>query len=385
MRSYARLSLSLAAVPLVILCTPFANAQSWSLSGNALGGNPSFLGTTDNNPLVIETNASEAMRVDASGKIGVGTNNPQSKLDIVSGGNFDSPQVSIQQTVVSEFARLRFNSFALDTGGTPIPLLPWDIAVGQGAMNFFVAGGAGNIISLNKNGNVGVGTTRPLNKLHVVGDGITVEAPCTEQGCIFSGVSLSSDGVLFASGNGDSLTLKGTEGVFVDSDLQVNARATMNQDLRVNARATVNVLQITGGSDLAEPFEIAGPVPPKPGIVLAIDPDHPGQLRVAAKAYDRTVSGVVSGANGIHAGVTMKQEGMAGTGSVAVSLSGRVYCWADSSYGPIEAGDLLTTSNTPGYAMKVSDFTRANGAIIGKAMTSLPKGQGLVLMLVSLQ
>jgi hypothetical protein len=35
--------------------------------------------------------------------------------------------------------------------------------------------------------------------------------------------------------------------------------------------------------------------------------------------------------------------------------------------------------------MKVTDHDRARGAIIGKAMSSLEKGKGMVLVLVSLQ
>ena len=52
---------------------------------------------------------------------------------------------------------------------------------------------------------------------------------------------------------------------------------------------------------------------------------------------------------------------------------------------PIEPGDLLTASDTPGHAMKVTDYTKAHGAILGKAMSSLESGKGLVLVLVSLQ
>jgi len=44
---------------------------------------------------------------------------------------------------------------------------------------------------------------------------------------------------------------------------------------------------------------------------------------------------------------------------------------------------LLTTSDTPGHAMKVTDYPKAQGAIIGKAMSSLGQGRGLVLVLVS--
>jgi hypothetical protein len=120
-------------------------------------------------------------------------------------------------------------------------------------------------------------------------------------------------------------------------------------------------------------------------MVVAIDADHPGQLRIADNAYDRTVAGCVSGANGVNPGLMMQQEGTVANGSLPVALSGRVYCRADASYGPIRPGDLLTTSDTPGHAMKVTDYTRAQGAILGKAMTSLQQGRGLVLVLVTLQ
>ena len=118
---------------------------------------------------------------------------------------------------------------------------------------------------------------------------------------------------------------------------------------------------------------------------MAIDPQHPGQLRIADKAYDRTVAGCVSGAGGISPGLVMRQEGVSAQGSFPVALSGRVYCWADASYGPIRPGDLLTTSDTPGHAMKASDQQRTFGAVIGKAMSSLDSGRGLVLVLVTLQ
>ena len=49
----------------------------------------------------------------------------------------------------------------------------------------------------------------------------------------------------------------------------------------------------------------------------------------------------------------------------------------DASFGPIHAGDLLTTSPHAGYAMKVTDKVAAIGAIIGKALADLPSGTGL--------
>jgi hypothetical protein len=160
---------------------------------------------------------------------------------------------------------------------------------------------------------------------------------------------------------------------------------TPGAELDVDGTTRTSVLEITGGSDLAEPFEIAAEASVRPGMVVAIDPANPGRLRLADTAYDRTVAGIVSGANGLNPGLTMTQQARAAGGTSLVALSGRVYCWADASHGSIRPGDLLTTSELPGHAMKVTDYPKAQGAIIGKAMTSLETGYGLVLVLVTLQ
>jgi hypothetical protein len=148
----------------------------------------------------------------------------------------------------------------------------------------------------------------------------------------------------------------------------------------------VPVLEIYGGSDLSERFEVRETdLSPEPGMLVSIDPDHTGNLVVSTEAYDKRVAGVISGAGDIETGMLMGQEGSAADGEHPVALSGRVYCKADASFGPIEPGDLLTTSDTPGHAMKATDADRSHGTVIGKAMSSLEEGQGLVLVLVNLQ
>jgi len=159
--------------------------------------------------------------------------------------------------------------------------------------------------------------------------------------------------------------------------------ATPATKLDVIGEARVSVLTITGGADVAEPFHFSLPNIPK-GALVVIDENHPGQLKLSGRAYDRRVAGIVSGANGIKPGLTLHQEG-AVDGGENVALSGRVYALADASNDPIQPGDLLTTSDVPGHAMKVTDHAKAQGAIIGKAMGSLEKGRGMVLVLVSLQ
>ena len=148
-------------------------------------------------------------------------------------------------------------------------------------------------------------------------------------------------------------------------------------------RVRVGVLEIAGGADLAEPFPMKEEIVEK-GSVVVIDEEHPGRLQRSTRAYDTRVAGIVSGANGISPGISLKQERVLDQGE-NVALTGRVYVKADASFGPIKPGDLLTTSDTPGHAMKVTDSLRAQGAILGKAMSALSGGTGLVLVLVTLQ
>ncbi|MCP4996911.1 MAG: hypothetical protein GY934_24510 [Gammaproteobacteria bacterium] len=153
-----------------------------------------------------------------------------------------------------------------------------------------------------------------------------------------------------------------------------------------DGRIITDELQITGGSDLSEQFDIWNKeIEIKPGMVVSIDPENPGQLQVSDTAYDNKVAGIISGAGGIKPGMLMGQKGTEADGLHPVALTGRVYCWADASTEPIQPGDLLTTSTTPGHAMKVTEHSQANGAILGKAMTALKENSGLVLVLVSLQ
>jgi hypothetical protein len=58
---------------------------------------------------------------------------------------------------------------------------------------------------------------------------------------------------------------------------------------------------------------------------------------------------------------------------------------ADARNGAIAAGDLLTSSPQTGCAMKATDFQLAFGSVIGKALTPLDEGTGLVNMVISLQ
>jgi len=134
-------------------------------------------------------------------------------------------------------------------------------------------------------------------------------------------------------------------------------------------------------ADCAEDFEIAEPEGIEPGAVVVFDED--GKIQQCTLPYDPKVAGVVAGAGDCKPGIILGKN--AQHNRMPLALIGRVYCKADSQYSPICVGDLLTTSPTRGHAMRAKDSTKAFGTVIGKALSSLAVGQGLVRMLVALQ
>jgi hypothetical protein len=135
-------------------------------------------------------------------------------------------------------------------------------------------------------------------------------------------------------------------------------------------------------ADCAEDFDVHDPQLATPGTVMVLCDD--GTLAPSRQPYDKRVAGVISGGGGLAPAIVLDRQENGGY-RVPVALMGKVYCRADAQYAPIEVGDLLTTSPTPGHAMKASDQARAYGATIGKALRPMAAGNGLLLILVTLQ
>lgn len=240
----------------------------------------------------------------------------------------------------------------------------------QYGLDFYTS--SNNRMSIANNGLVGINTDTPSQQLEVNGNYVFIDG----------GNADDQNGPIdaYIGGNGSG------------SDVQVgsmNSAITTVGFWNPSAAAWMHIacssISINGGSDVAEPFPVnanAGEIPA--GAVMVIDANNPGRLKISDQPYDRRVAGVISGANGINPGIQMRQQGLL-EGDRNVALTGRVYVQADTTNGAIEPGDLLTTSSTPGYAMKVTDHVRAQGAILGKAMTALSQGKGTVLVLVTLQ
>jgi hypothetical protein len=171
-------------------------------------------------------------------------------------------------------------------------------------------------------------------------------------------------------------------GIYAEGGPSGYAAEFMGNVIIKNRDGTTTLMQLGEGFDYAEGFDVSDKSKVSPGTVLIIDAENPGKLAVSRKAYDSKVAGIVAGAKGQGSGVRLG----AGQFDQDVALAGRVYCNVDATETAVEPGDLLTTSGKPGYAMKAGDYMRAQGAILGKAMEKLEKGQKTqILVLVTLQ
>ncbi|NQY74066.1 MAG: hypothetical protein HRT90_04810, partial [Candidatus Margulisbacteria bacterium] len=239
-------------------------------------------------------------------------------------------------------------------------------------------------LNMNVSGNTSITGATTLQDLLT---GTSAEFSGTVTASIFQGDGSQLSGIPSGSGgatriaywsDADTITgdqefvwITGTDTLFVTGSV------------KVTGTVTANTVDITGGSDLAEAFDISFDGEIEPGMLVCIDGDSVGKLNVTTSAYDRMIAGVISGANGINPGLVMGQEGTVADGKYPVALVGRVYVKCVTYGAAIKPGDLLTSSKVPGHAMRVTNYKKARGAIIGKAMSGLNEKTGMVLVLVN--
>jgi hypothetical protein len=328
----------------------------------------------------------EVVSVLQNSNVGIGVVDPRVQLHalgrIASGLDFTSAGA------ITLFPPDGFAWFHIDNGpagGRPI---------GRMRLSHGPNPGDNELMTLQQDGRVGVGTADPRVQFHVLGR-------------IASGLDFTSAGAItffppdgfawFHIDNGPERErpigrLRISHGhnpgdnelmsVLQNGNVGIGT-STPRDRLEVNGNVVVTGdVQLTG-ADCAEDFPIISDGNPvEPGTVLVIDDE--GALRPSDAEYDTRVAGVVAGGGGIRPGIVLGRE-KSGEGQIAVSLIGRVFCRVDAAAAAVKVGDLLTTSSTPGHAMKAADPSRAFGATLGKALRRLDRGRELLPILVALQ
>ncbi len=164
----------------------------------------------------------------------------------------------------------------------------------------------------------------------------------------------------------------------VEGILDVMGLVEAHQDLHVQGviKSKSTVIQKL---DLAESYPSDAQL--EPGDVVTLDEVGCG-IKLSDRPNDVKVAGVIS----TEPGIVLTAE--KADREFPVALCGQVPCKAVNENGPIQRGDLLTTSSTPGHAMKARPIKIGDaeiyspGTIIGKALEALSSSRGLINIMV---
>jgi hypothetical protein len=245
---------------------------------------------------------------------------------------------------------------------------------------------SGNLVAIDKTGRVGIGTAHPGKRLEVVGAIVERESADNNGTAVLIAAEADGLGSLWTndaydaskhtSGWRRTINLrKGNVGIGLNMQ---NPQERLEVDGNISVTGDIKLI----GADCAENFDVEEAPSIEPGAVMVIGDEE--TLQQCSLAYDKRVAGVISGAGDCKPGMVLGNH-QSQRERLPLALNGKVYCKVDAGYAPISVGDLLTTSPSPGYAMKANDPLQAFGAVIGKALRPLAEGKSLIPILIALQ
>jgi len=390
--------------------TNFINHKGGGTGGFA------FMNTTDGSSL------STLMFVAGSGNVGIGTASPGYKLDVAGSINTTGVNVNGSPITSSQWATTgtTINYGAGNVGiGTVGPGYKLDVQGGQvnASGGLCIAGdcksawsqvgGNSQWTTASSNiyynaGNVGIGTISPAAKLHIVGG---TDNPNTFLS-LDTGVHGGSQFQIGGTTNNESyFNLNVYRAGLYSTRLSVNnfghllLQPSGDGNVGIGTTTPTTKLHVVGDGKVTGNLTVDGNIAAKyqdvaewvpasetisAGTVVVLDSTKSNQVISCTHAYDTRVAGVISENPGIALGES-------GDHKVLVATTGRVRIKVDATFSPIHIGDLLVTSDISGMAMKSEPVNIGGvlihrpGTLIGKALEPLAKGQGEILVLLSLQ
>jgi hypothetical protein len=179
------------------LCLTQLSAQNWVNGGNILSANGT-LGTNSSHSLLFETSGAERGRITNGGNWGIGTASPLSKLAVNSASGaspFRASIAGVHKFIVNSNGGVTIGS---STAGPANGLyIAGNVGIGTSAPSTKLHVVGNTYIT----GNVGIGTTSPVAKLHVNG-GSQTGIYATANYIALYGVSDYSSGVYGSSSSG---------------------------------------------------------------------------------------------------------------------------------------------------------------------------------------
>lgn len=335
----------------------------------------------------------------SSGDVGIGTTSPAASLDISPAPSGDTLRVQGAGTGLNFVGGLATPDAGVVTFGDGTG---WKLSFGK-----YTDSGATKFLTIQDNGNIGIGTTTPNTKLTLTGTIFLNTWGTNVQQLLFN-----SAGTYYATfydvGSNNTFALASTNspngaGSIVapimswglssnnvgigttnpQAKLEINGGLRFSGDLAGTVQTTAWTGVLCGG-DYAESVGVSGEKSRyEPGDVLIIDPANSENFLKSSIPYATTVAGIYSTRPGAIGSRSKDPEKV--KAEIPMAMVGIVPTKVSAENGPIRRGDLLVTASLPGYAMRGTDRTQMLGAVVGKALEPLEHGTGLINVLVTLQ